>query len=327
MSFKQFRQLGTGILALCRTGRHHHWVCCPAHPFKSSGLESRSAITQPIRIDDVVIVENEWGKIEEITLTYVVVKIWDLRRLILPISYFIEKPFQNWTRVSADLLGTVYLYVDYSVPVEGDTERVASYFTERSMGWTCLGTTGNRYNRQNNATSCPYECTRCLRVHGIYVVKCAAGRGGGVVTTLPHSRRQLGRAARPLRAGASHARAPRSPCNSSWCPCKGSPPPAPPPTPPAPHPPTPPPQLRVPDLRRPQRDAPRGRGPQRASDRRARDQRAPRQRARRGAGRAAVRRRRRAAAGRVPAAAGGAWARAAGARRRRRPADARGGAY
>ncbi|UCG12662.1 MAG: mechanosensitive ion channel [Deltaproteobacteria bacterium] len=76
------------------------------------------AITQPIRIDDVVIVENEWGRIEEITLTYVVVRIWDLRRLILPITYFMEKPFQNWTRVTADILGTVFLYVDYTVPVK-----------------------------------------------------------------------------------------------------------------------------------------------------------------------------------------------------------------
>ncbi len=76
------------------------------------------AITQPIRVDDVVIVENEWGQIEEITSTYVVVRIWDLRRLILPITYFTEKPFQNWTRTSADLIGTVYLYADYSIPVE-----------------------------------------------------------------------------------------------------------------------------------------------------------------------------------------------------------------
>lgn len=76
------------------------------------------AIAQPIRLDDVVIVENEWGWIEEITLTYVVMRIWDLRRLIIPISYFIENPFQNWTRISAALLGTVYLYADYTVPVE-----------------------------------------------------------------------------------------------------------------------------------------------------------------------------------------------------------------
>lgn len=76
------------------------------------------AITQPIRLEDVVVVENEWGWIEEITLSYVVVRIWDLRRLVLPVSYFIEKPFQNWTRGSADILGSVYLYTDYSVDVE-----------------------------------------------------------------------------------------------------------------------------------------------------------------------------------------------------------------
>ncbi|QGY44500.1 mechanosensitive ion channel [Maribellus comscasis] len=73
------------------------------------------AITQPIRIDDVVIIENEWGRIEEITLTYVVVKIWDLRRLIVPTTYFFEKPFQNWTRTSAEILGTVFIYTDYHV--------------------------------------------------------------------------------------------------------------------------------------------------------------------------------------------------------------------
>jgi small-conductance mechanosensitive channel len=76
------------------------------------------ALTEPIRIDDVVIVEGEWGRIEEITSAYVVVRIWDLRRLIVPLTYFIENPFQNWTRESADLLGTAFLYVDYSIPVE-----------------------------------------------------------------------------------------------------------------------------------------------------------------------------------------------------------------
>ncbi|MGC9325827.1 MAG: mechanosensitive ion channel family protein [Desulfomonilia bacterium] len=82
------------------------------------------AWTQPIRIDDVVIVENEWGRIEEITMTYVVVRIWDQRRIILPITYFVENPFQNWTRVSAELLGTVYLYVDYSVDVDSLREEL-----------------------------------------------------------------------------------------------------------------------------------------------------------------------------------------------------------
>ena len=76
------------------------------------------AFTQPIRLDDVVIVEGEWGWVEEIRTTYVVVRIWDLRRLIVPLSYFIEKPFQNWTRQTSDLLGTVFLYTDYTIPVE-----------------------------------------------------------------------------------------------------------------------------------------------------------------------------------------------------------------
>lgn len=77
------------------------------------------ALTEPIRLDDVVIVEGEWGQIEEITTTYVVVRIWDLRRLVVPLSYFIERPFQNWTRTTTDLLGTVFVYTDYTVPVEG----------------------------------------------------------------------------------------------------------------------------------------------------------------------------------------------------------------
>lgn len=76
------------------------------------------AIAQPIRIDDVVIVEGEWGRVEEIKLTYVVVNIWDKRRLVLPTTYFIEKPFQNWTRNSSDILGTVFIYTDYNLPVD-----------------------------------------------------------------------------------------------------------------------------------------------------------------------------------------------------------------
>jgi small-conductance mechanosensitive channel len=76
------------------------------------------ALAQPMRQDDVVIVEGEWGRIEEITLTYVVVHIWDDRRLVLPLSYFIEKPFQNWTRTSAELMGSVFVWVDYTFPVD-----------------------------------------------------------------------------------------------------------------------------------------------------------------------------------------------------------------
>ncbi len=76
------------------------------------------ALAQPVRQDDVVVVEGEWGRVEDITLTYVIVHIWDDRRLVLPLSYFIEKPFQNWTRTSAAITGSVLIWVDYSFPVE-----------------------------------------------------------------------------------------------------------------------------------------------------------------------------------------------------------------
>ncbi len=76
------------------------------------------AITKTIRLYDAVIVEGEWGWVEEITTTYVVVRIWDWRRLVLPISYFVEKPFENWTRPTANLLGEVFIYADYSLPVD-----------------------------------------------------------------------------------------------------------------------------------------------------------------------------------------------------------------
>jgi len=76
------------------------------------------AFTEPIRIDDVVVIQGEWGRIEEINSAYVVVRIWDLRRLIVPLTFFIENSFQNWTRESSDIMGTAFLYVDYTVPVE-----------------------------------------------------------------------------------------------------------------------------------------------------------------------------------------------------------------
>lgn len=92
------------------------------------------ALTQPIRIDDVVIVESEWGRIEEITLTYVVIKIWDDRRLIVPLSYFIEKPFQNWTRTSADILGSVFVWADFSVPIS-QLRPAVQKIVEASSDW------------------------------------------------------------------------------------------------------------------------------------------------------------------------------------------------
>jgi small-conductance mechanosensitive channel len=92
------------------------------------------AMTQPIRLEDAVIVENEWGWIEEITGTYVVVRLWDWRRMIVPLSYFIEKPFQNWTRQSPALIGSVLIYVDYTVPVARVREELTK-IVSRSKLW------------------------------------------------------------------------------------------------------------------------------------------------------------------------------------------------
>ncbi len=110
-------QYGAGLLASAGLAS---LVLATAAKSSASNLLAglQIALTEPIRLDDVVIVEGEYGKIEEITTTYVVVALWDYRRLILPLTYFIEKPFQNWTRERSDLMGTAFLYVDYSVPVD-----------------------------------------------------------------------------------------------------------------------------------------------------------------------------------------------------------------
>ncbi len=117
MVFDEVRQIGATILA--SAGVAGIVIGFAAQRSLSMLLAGfQIALTQPIRIDDVVVVEGEWGKVEEITLTYVVINIWDMRRLIVPISYFIEKPFQNWTRTTVALLCTVELYVDYDFPME-----------------------------------------------------------------------------------------------------------------------------------------------------------------------------------------------------------------
>ena len=117
MQFESVRQLGTTLFASAGiAGIIIGFASQKIIAAVLAGLQI--AITQPIRLDDVVIIENEWGRIEEITLTYVVVSIWDKRRLIVPTTYVFEKPFQNWTRTTAELLGTVFIYVDYNVPFE-----------------------------------------------------------------------------------------------------------------------------------------------------------------------------------------------------------------
>ncbi len=117
MTFPEIRQLGTSLLASAGIAG---LVAGMAMKSTLSNLVAglQIAFTAPIRIEDVVIVEGDWGWIEEILTTYVVVRTWDLRRLIVPLSYFIENVFQNWTRQTANLLAYVYIYCDYTAPIE-----------------------------------------------------------------------------------------------------------------------------------------------------------------------------------------------------------------
>jgi small-conductance mechanosensitive channel len=116
MRFDEFQTLGTTLLA--STGFIGIFVSIAAQrPLGNLIAGIQLALTQPIRVDDAVVVEGEWGMVEEITLTYVVVRIWDQRRLVLPISHFFEHPFQNWTRSSTQVVGTVFLHVDYMTSV------------------------------------------------------------------------------------------------------------------------------------------------------------------------------------------------------------------
>lgn len=133
LSFERFQELGAGLLA--SAGVAGIVLGIAAQSTLSTLIAGfQIAWTQPIRVDDVVIVEGEWGRVEQITLTFVVVRIWDERRLVVPIRHFIEKPFENWTRSSSQLLGTVFLYTDYRVDFEalrGELERLC----EASPHW------------------------------------------------------------------------------------------------------------------------------------------------------------------------------------------------
>lgn len=117
MTFQSVRQFGISIFA--SAGAAGIVLGLAARPVLGNLIAGiQIALTQPIRIDDAVVMEGEWGWIEELTATYVVVRLWDRRRLIVPLSYVLEKPFQNWTRSSASIIGTVMLYLDYAAPID-----------------------------------------------------------------------------------------------------------------------------------------------------------------------------------------------------------------
>jgi small-conductance mechanosensitive channel len=129
MTFPAVRQYGISLFA--SAGVAGIVAGLAARPVLSNLMAGvQLAMTQPIRLYDAVIVENEYGIIEEITSTYVVVKLWDLRRMIVPLTYFIEKPFQNWTRESSSLVGNVIIYLDYRAPVELIREKFKAILKE-----------------------------------------------------------------------------------------------------------------------------------------------------------------------------------------------------
>jgi len=132
LSFESIRKIGIGLFA--SAGLAGIIIGLSAQKVVGSLLAGiQIAITQPFRIDDAVLVENEWGWIEEINLTYVVVRIWDKRRLILPSTYFLEKPFQNWTRTSADITGSVYIYVDYTISFQALRDELSRLLNESEL--------------------------------------------------------------------------------------------------------------------------------------------------------------------------------------------------
>jgi small-conductance mechanosensitive channel len=133
MLFDPVRQFGTSILA--SAGIAGIVIGFAAQKTLGNVLAGiQIALTQPLLIDDIVVVEGEFGQIEEITLTYVTVRTWDLRRIVLPITYFVEKPFQNWSRVSTELLGTVMLYLDYQAPM-GELRKELKRLVENNPKW------------------------------------------------------------------------------------------------------------------------------------------------------------------------------------------------
>src|SRR5262249_24838646 len=133
MLFDPVRQFGTSILA--SAGIAGIVLGFAAQKTLGNVLAGvQIALTQPLLIGDIVVVEGEFGQIEEISLTYVTVRTWDLRRMILPITYFVEKPFQNWSRVSTELLGTVILYLDYPVPM-GELRKELKRLVEDNPKW------------------------------------------------------------------------------------------------------------------------------------------------------------------------------------------------
>jgi small-conductance mechanosensitive channel len=123
MTFPPIKQIGESILASAGLASLVVGMAMRS-TFSNLIAGAQIAFTQPFRLDDAVVIEGEWGWIEEIGTMYVVVRLWDLRRLVLPLSYFLDHPFQNWTHSTADLLGSCFLYTDYTAPLDAIREEL-----------------------------------------------------------------------------------------------------------------------------------------------------------------------------------------------------------
>ena len=133
MTFPRARQFGASLLASAGVAGLVLGIAARS-VFGNLIAGLQIAMAQPLRIDDVLVVQGEWGRVDEITSTYVVLRLWDQRRLIIPLQWLIENPFQNWTRSGAELLGTVFLWVDYTLPVDPIREE-AKRLCEAAAEW------------------------------------------------------------------------------------------------------------------------------------------------------------------------------------------------
>ena len=132
MTFESVKQYGVSLFA--SAGAAGLILGLAARPLLSNLIAGvQIAITQPIRIEDAVIIENEWGWVEDIASTYVVIRLWDWRRMVVPLSYFIERPFQNWTRDTQSLIGAIAFHVDYCTDVSKIRQRLEQAVRESKL--------------------------------------------------------------------------------------------------------------------------------------------------------------------------------------------------
>ena len=137
MTFDSVRQFGVSLFASAGVAGVVFGLA--AQPVLSNLIAGvQIAVTQPIRLEDAVTVQNEYGWIEEINATYVVIRLWDLRRLIVPLNFFIQQPFYNWTRHAAANIGSVLLYVDYTAPIDRIREKAIASVAESKLAGTVV---------------------------------------------------------------------------------------------------------------------------------------------------------------------------------------------